>query len=131
MPIDYKEYPPNWNTEIRPAVLKRAGNKCEECGAPNGALVARLPKSPASQFIVIENNITADDTAEFYRADGYKITKIVLTIAHLDHDKSNHNVSLDRLRAWCQKCHLGYDRNRHIDNRKYGRNHNHNNYKLF
>lgn len=31
MPIDYNKYPPNWKTEIRPAVLKRADNKCECC----------------------------------------------------------------------------------------------------
>lgn len=54
------------------------------------------------------------------RAHGF--TQIVLTIAHLDHDKENHQVSIDRLRAWCQQCHLNYDRPRHIQNRKYGRN---------
>lgn len=49
-------------------------------------------------------------------------TKVVLTIAHLDHDKSNADVSDDRLRALCQACHLKYDLPRHIENRKYGRN---------
>ena len=29
MPIDYKKYPPNWLTEIRPRILKRAGGRCE------------------------------------------------------------------------------------------------------
>ncbi len=32
MPIDYSKYPPNWKTEIRPAILKREGNKCKFCG---------------------------------------------------------------------------------------------------
>lgn len=35
MPIDYKNYPPNWLTEIRPRILKRAKNKCEFCGLKN------------------------------------------------------------------------------------------------
>jgi hypothetical protein len=29
MPINYKEYPANWKTEIRPSILERAGHKCE------------------------------------------------------------------------------------------------------
>lgn len=78
MPIDYKKYPPNWKTEIRPAVLKRAHNRCEFCGVENHSI----------------------------RPDG---VKVVLTIAHLDHDEENWNVSLDRLRALCQRCHLRYD----------------------
>jgi 5-methylcytosine-specific restriction endonuclease McrA len=32
---------------------------------------------------------------------------VVLTIAHLDHNPANSND--DNLRAWCQKCHNGYD----------------------
>lgn len=35
--------------------------------------------------------------------------KIVLTIAHLDHDEENNEVSDDRLQALCQRCHLKYD----------------------
>lgn len=38
-----------------------------------------------------------------------KPVKIVLTIAHLDHDETNMNVSDDRLKASCQLCHLRYD----------------------
>ena len=77
MPIDYKKYPPNWKTEIRPYILNRANNKCEFCGVENYSI-----------------------------RDG---VKIILTIAHLDHDEENWNVSMDRLAALCQKCHLRYD----------------------
>lgn len=78
MPIEYKKYPPNWKTEIRPAVLARANNRCEFCGIENYSI----------------------------RPDG---VKVVLTIAHLDHDETNWNVKIDRLRALCQRCHLQYD----------------------
>jgi hypothetical protein len=44
--------------------------------------------------------------------------KIVLTIAHLDHDKHNHDIQDDRLAALCQACHLNYDRPRHVSSRK-------------
>lgn len=38
-----------------------------------------------------------------------KQVKVVLTVAHLDHDETNHSVSDDRLAALCQICHLSYD----------------------
>ena len=99
MPINYADYPDNWN-EIRERILKRANHCCEHCGVPN--------------YTVKSNG-----------------TKVVLTIAHLDHDKENHDVKDERLAALCQKCHLGYDLSRHIENRKYGRNFRRNQYKLF
>ena len=37
MPCDYKKYPPNWATEIRPRILARARRRCELCGAKNYA----------------------------------------------------------------------------------------------
>jgi len=76
----------------------------------------------------------ANNCCEFCGIPNYAIkdngTKVVLTIAHLDHDKSNHNVSDDRLKALCQGCHLKYDLHRHIENRKYGRNWRKNQMKL-
>lgn len=82
MPIDYKKYPPNWLTEIRPRILKRADNKCEveKCGAEN------------------------------YKPHPITGSKVVLTIAHLDHDPENWDIKDERLKAMCQKCHLKYDR---------------------
>jgi 5-methylcytosine-specific restriction endonuclease McrA len=47
-------------------------------------------------------------------------TKVILTVAHLDHDSQNHNVQDERLAALCQACHLKYDLSRHIAKRKYG-----------
>lgn len=34
-------------------------------------------------------------------------SKVVLTVAHLDHDPRNS--SRDNLKAWCQRCHNTYD----------------------
>lgn len=81
MPIDYKKYPKNWLSEIRPRILKRANNQCEFCGVKNYSFVKRKNKT----------------------------VKIVLTIAHLDHDESNNDVKDSRLAALCQKCHINYD----------------------
>ena len=48
--------------------------------------------------------------------------KIVLTIAHLDHDEENWNISYDRLAALCQRCHLRYDAKEKARRRKSDKN---------
>ncbi len=37
-----------------------------------------------------------------------KRIKIILTIAHLDHNRDNNK--FDNLKALCQRCHLNHDR---------------------
>jgi hypothetical protein len=118
MPIDYSKYPPDW-AEIRARILKRAGELrddagniikeacCEHCGIENHSLyrtkdLSRKPlKKVNSMTAVLENG-------NFCRV-GQGISRIVLTIAHLDHDEKNWAVSDERLRALCQKDHLQYD----------------------
>jgi len=80
MPIDYKKYPPNWKSEIRPRILKRAKHHCELCGIRNYA------------------------TATGVKGQAYRT---VLTIAHLDHNIKNNDP--ENLKALCQPCHLRYD----------------------
>ncbi len=115
MPMNYKEYPANWKTEIRPAVLSRANNCCEFCGVKNHSIIHRFGKGVNDWEYWPEGM-----DSESWNVDGKKSTKIILTIAHLDHDKLNHDVKLDRLKALCQKCHLTYDMKHHVSNRKYG-----------
>ena len=135
MPWNPKDYPQNWK-ELRSKVLTRAGQHitddgelieacCEDCGVENHALIHRFGKGKHDWEMWPEGMMS-----EAYSADGKKCTKVILTIAHLDHDKHNHDVSIDRLKALCQKCHLQYDMPRHVANRKYGRNHDKNNLKL-
>jgi len=135
MPINYKEYPPNWKTEIRPAVLQRANNCCEDCGLQNHKVIKRLkngtyvtPGTDEWDMIHASIKYASHSMASALKKHGF--TRIVLTIAHLDHDKLNHDVDLSRLKALCQKCHLAYDAKHHAENRKYGRNHKQNNLKL-
>lgn len=98
-PIVYrgKRYPDNWKTEIRPAIMQRAGDKCEWCGAVN------------------------------YEPHPVTGSKVVLTIAHLGvefpdgtpgnkHDK--FDVRPENLAALCNRCHLNYDRDDHIRHAK-------------
>ena len=81
MPMKPERYPPDWKA-ISARIRERAGNRCEQCGVENGALIMR-------------------------QALG-KLVKIVLTVAHLDHD-TTHNTD-DNLACLCQRCHLNYDR---------------------
>lgn len=89
MPCDYSKYPPNWR-EIRARVLARAGNKCEG--------------SPAYP----------DCRAANYQPHPVTGSRVVLTVAHLDHDTTRSH--LENLRCWCQRCHLTYDAQQHARN---------------
>lgn len=113
-PIDYKRYPPTWKTEIVPSVLKRANNCCENCGLKNGQRVYSIKLCVKdSEGRYKQRSVWFTNFSDIKReSQGEKIVisvKVVLTIAHLDHDEENWNVSLDRLMAMCQMCHLRYD----------------------
>ncbi len=73
MPCNYADYPADWFTKIRPEILDRDGHRCKFCNVPN---YAQHP-----------------DT----------LSKVVLTIAHLDQDITNN--AYKNLAALCQRCH--------------------------
>lgn len=109
MPIDYSKYPPNWKSEIWPRILERDEHKCKFCGVENGAVVYKGIKKGfkyTENYLDFKNKKTNFLITGTIDKDRYRI---VLTIAHLDHDEENQNVQDDRLAALCQKCHLRYD----------------------
>lgn len=116
MPINYKKYPTNWKTEVRPAILKRAKDCCEFCGVENYSIGYR---DSNNIWYEIEQSFVGDMQAQDAKEIGYKIIKIVLTVAHLDHDVTNNDPS--NLKALCQKCHLNYDLKYHQQSRKKNR----------
>lgn len=93
-------YPPNWR-EIRAAILERADDCCEQCGVPNYAYRARGEEAWTSNI----------GQAEAWAMDGMKVSRVVLTIAHLDHQPENNDPG--NLRALCQRCHLAWDKEHH------------------
>lgn len=95
MPCDYSEYHPKWTLIVR-LIHRRSGNRCE--GSP------RYPDCRAAN-------------GKPHPVTG---SKVVLTVAHLDHNKEHNR--FHNLRDMCQRCHLTYDLAHHIENRKYGRN---------
>jgi hypothetical protein len=110
--IDYNKYPPNWKTEIRPRILRRAVDRCEICGVKNGSTIRRHKSNPA-HYIDWDSPIIGR-LSVFQKmslsAKYDKPIKVVLTVAHLDHDPENWEVSDDRLKAMCQRCHLLFDK---------------------
>lgn len=126
MPIDYKKYPSNWKTEIRPAIMKRAKNCCEFCGVKHYS----VGSWEGEKFIPTGGNITHDaaGNGELTYKEARELVKhcneccddnlivIVLTIAHLDHDINHNNFS--NLKALCQRCHNRYDVGFRKENRK-------------
>lgn len=115
MPCDYKKYPANWKTEIRPAILERAKRCCEACGVANYATGARDLEGNWHNSKEI-CNMNSDVGYGYFGTYGVKDIKIVLTIAHLDHDITNNDPA--NLKALCQKCHLNYDKDLHRANSK-------------
>lgn len=115
MPIDYAKYPPNWKTEIRPTVMERAKNTCEGEGCDFKHLEWVWSVKYKNRVTWHRNKIdTVGLPISIERFRGVtkpnpKPVRVVLTVAHLDHDELNHDVSLDRLKALCQLCHLRYD----------------------
>lgn len=112
MPIDYSKYPPNWFTELRPAVLRRAENKCECCGLENKQIVFCVKLWIRDKARYALSSIWFRNEQDAIRESRGSIVwpvKVVITIAHLDHDERNHKVTIERLKAMCQICHLRYD----------------------
>lgn len=88
-PENRSRYPQDWRA-VSIAIRLRAGNACEgspefpDCRAVNGQ----------------PHPVTG--------------SRVVLTVAHLDH--TPENCSLENLKAWCQRCHLNYDRKQRKEN---------------
>jgi hypothetical protein len=120
-PENRARYPSNWK-EIRARILERADNKCEQCRVANGDVIVRGIDKDAGTFQRFEGEGEVYDAENghllgHYRASEYcgnKWTRVVLTIAHLDHIPEHCDD--DNLKALCQRCHLAYDADHHRTN---------------
>lgn len=110
-----------WHS-IRKRIGERSGWRCEVCGAPHMKMVARGHYRGCEAYIVLE-------TCEVFCAESgllmaklrctsdfkaTKVLKIVLTVAHLNHDeRDNRDENLAHL---CQRHHLRLDAKYHAQN---------------
>lgn len=135
MPINYDDYPENWFSELRPAVLKRANNACEACGVHNYRVVRWNDAEGRYEWyddivLATTHKKALGQWLELMAGDYYADWLIiVLTIAHLDHNTENNE--LTNLKALCQRCHLNHDRPDNTLRKKYGKNYAKHQLKLF
>lgn len=102
-------------------IRARAGERCEcsgqcggfhrgrRCGAPHLTWVARPLNDAAAWAVVAQGAVV----------EGARVLRIVLGVAHLDHDPS-HNDDANLL-LLCQRCHLLLDRRQHAATRERAR----------
>jgi ribosomal protein S14 len=108
-----KRYPDNWQYISSFIRFERAKNRCENCGLKNGIIIKRLKHSKIHELTFkelteVQKFIEYNKLSEKQALKKLGITKIVLTVAHLDHNESNNNH--ENLKALCQRCHLQHDR---------------------
>lgn len=111
-PENKGRYPKEW-PQISKAIREAAGQRCEMCKAPNGEAIARGCGKDSGTYMLEGGETFNSETGTFLgmsRGSEFnceKVVRIVLTVAHLDHQPENCDPS--NLRAWCQRCHNAYD----------------------
>ena len=109
MPMNYKDYSPEWKKLSKSIIKGRANDQCELCFVYNGEKGYRLK---SGEFIEVGQKCTkATHNGRFV-----KIIKIVLTVHHIDFDNKNDDPL--NLLALCQRCHLRLDIAKKIKNQK-------------
>lgn len=111
-PENRHRYPADWKV-IRAAILRRAGHRCEnpECRVGNGWIGYRRDDG---YFVRLASDGEGKPDDYAGHATGWRVFRIVLTIAHLNHQPEDCRP--ENLRALCQRCHLRYDAERHQRN---------------
>lgn len=115
-------YPPNWR-EISIRIREREGNRCKMCGAPNGVSITRslldaerwcMDDPETSGCLTDDGHLYkwSEAPEEFAAQD--RAVKVVLTVAHLNHDETDCRD--ENLAALCQLHHLRHDARHHADN---------------
>lgn len=123
-PCDYGLYHKEWKTKIRPDILERDGHCCKFCKVPNKAVICRgewddkpVWQNDDGQIYDATNGkyLGSSYVGNVWDAENLKkqiLTKVVLTIAHLDQNKENNDYN--NLAALCQRCHLRIDLSHHM-----------------
>lgn len=124
-------YGHEWKTKTRPRILERDGNRCKFCGKPNHTMIDQATRPGVAMWYLLPvvDPITHESTLHLINNKGEVLStdaerlplakfapvRVVLTIAHLDHDPTNN--ADDNLAALCQWCHLHHDTQQHKETR--------------
>ena len=114
-------YPKDWKA-IAEGIRLRANNRCELCQVPNGEIIVR--HADGGSYMLERGEVFDSETGElrgYARGSEYDGTfiKVVLTVAHLDHDESNNDPA--NLAALCQRHHLRHDAKDNARRRREGK----------
>jgi len=116
-PENRKRYPADW-PEISARVRAEAGNRCEWCGVWNGGIIRRGRSADGRALYRYANQSAYEDGFDAVTCqavpdssedtcDWARPVRVVLTVAHLDHQPEN--CARENLVAICQRCHNTYD----------------------
>jgi hypothetical protein len=113
-------YPTNWKTEIVPVIQERSRDRCEICSVINGSHIERT--FDAHHWRYVHDRTVSYDLAgkqqplelpdDLFRT----LFKIVLTVAHLNHDETDNRP--ENLAHLCQLHHNRHDAQHRAANAK-------------
>lgn len=103
---------PAWKA-TRARILERAGDRCEWCLVPNHLLIARIDRYRGWWFTIDGEAHDERGTLRFhFRGSEFdapdRLIRVRLGVAHLNRTPGDDRE--ENLRAFCQFCHLNYDR---------------------
>lgn len=107
MPIDLSKYPKDWKV-IAKRIKDKALWRCQQCGKP-----CRIPGETWEGFRV---RLALVGNEKWLKEFDEKHGRFTLTTAHLNHNPQDCRDS--NLRAMCSVCHLRYDKEIHVINRR-------------
>lgn len=117
-PEDRAKYPSDWK-QISRRIRTRARDRCERCGAPNHTQIARGVGEHEGTYSLGDGSVYDAETGKALGTvftgcctEGWRPVRVVLTVAHLNHDPSDCRD--ENLQALCQRCHLRLDRAQHL-----------------
>lgn len=112
-------YGRTWRYVTRPQILKRARNRCEQCGVPNQTDVTRI------EGCWLEDRRRLKKAPRWRGEHGeilFEVPKgkprrirVILSVGHLNHTPGDDDD--ENLFAFCQYHHLAHDRGKHKDTR--------------
>lgn len=97
--MDKRLYHADWSDVIRPAILKRDGYKCRNCGIRHKS---RVYKNARGGYIVCD-----EFTENWALSQGVKVFTVYLNVAHIDNDKGNNEP--ENLISLCPRHHSIFD----------------------
>lgn len=105
-PCDYRQYHRDWRWIVR-QIKGQAGDRCEFCGVPNGAVGARDRHGHWHDEDQI-HSMNSGVGYGLFAGEFPRMVRIVLTVAHVG-DPDPMNIDPSNLRALCQRCHNRHD----------------------